>query len=97
MSFYVHLTGPDALNGWYSPAEGMIYAGIVNVNTGEVYASSTFYTSNIQGYADINGGQWGVLLNNGDQLCVRVLNTTGLNYSNVASGDYVRFSTQRVG
>lgn len=97
MSFYVHLTGPDAVNGWYSLAEGMIYAGIVDVVTGEVYASSTFYTSNIQKYADINGGQWGVLLNAGDQLCVRVLNTTGLNYTTVAPDDYVRFSTQRVG
>lgn len=97
IGYFVHLTGPDLVNGWLSPI-GMLYAGIVNFTTDEVYAASTYYPSNIQLYADINGGQWGVQLTAGDQLCVRITNTTTLSYSPVfGSTDYVRFSAQKIG
>jgi len=97
IGYFTHMTGPDPVNGWLSPS-GMIYAGIVNFTTSEVYAASTYYPTNIQLYADINGGQWGVQLTTGDQLCVRITNTTALTYTPTIGGtDYVRFSAQKIG
>jgi hypothetical protein len=97
IGYFVHMTGPDPLNGWLS-LNGMIYAGIVNFTTNEVYAASTYYPTNVQLFADINGGQWGVQLTAGDQLCVRITNTTVQNYVPVIGGtDYVRFSAQKIG
>ena len=97
IGYFVHMTGPDPLNGWLSPS-GMIYAGILNFTTSEVFAASTYYPTNIQLYADINGGQWGVQLTAGDQLCVRITNTTALTYTPTIGGtDYVRFSAQKIG
>lgn len=97
IGYFTHMTGPDPLNGWLS-TNGMIYAGIVNFTTNEVYAASTYYPTNIQLYADINGGQWGVQLTAGDQLCVRITNTTTQTYTPLIGGtDYVRFSAQKIG
>ena len=97
IGYFTHMTGPDPVNGWLS-LNGMIYAGIVNFTTNEVYAASTYYPTNVQLYADINGGQWGVQLTAGDQLCVRITNTTLLTYTPLIGGtDYVRFSAQKIG
>jgi hypothetical protein len=96
ISYFAHLTGPDPTTGW-EDQNGMLYAGILNFTTNEVYAASTYYPANIQLYSDINGGQWGVQLTAGDQLCVRITNTTILSYSPVPGVDYVRFSAQKIG
>jgi hypothetical protein len=102
LSFFIHLSDP--LYGWQNPSStppfqvvsSAIVSGVVNQITNEVYAANNFYPSVPQLYADINGAQWGVELVAGDQLCLRIINTSGVNYS-PQTGDYVRFSIQKIG
>jgi hypothetical protein len=100
MSFFIHLSDP--LQGWLtsvSPAPtvgGALVAGLVNFVTGEIYASNSFLASVPQLYADINGASWGIELTTGDQICLKIMNTTGISYIPQV-GDYLRFSLQKIG
>jgi hypothetical protein len=101
LSFFVHLT--DSVNGWQNPStvpganlDSAVVAGLVNPITNEVYAANNFFPSVPQLYADINGAQWGVELTAGDQICLKVMNTSGVLYI-PSVGDYFRFSLQKVG
>ena len=101
LSFFVHLT--DSVNGWQNPStvpganlDSAVVAGLVNPTTNEVYAANNFFPSVPQLYADINGAQWGVELTAGDQICLKVMNTSGVLYV-PSIGDYFRFSLQKVG
>ena len=101
LSFFIHLT--DSVDGWQNPStvpganlDSAVVAGLVNPVTNEVYAANNFFPSVPQLYADINGAQWGVELTAGDQICLRIMNTSGVFYvPNI--GDYFRFSLQKVG
>lgn len=101
LSFFIHLT--DSAYGWQNPStvpganlDSAVVAGLVNPITNEVYAANNFFPSVPQLYADINGAQWGVELTAGDQICLKVMNTSGVLYTPTA-GDYFRFSLQKVG
>jgi len=100
MSFFIHLSDP--LQGWLtsvSPAPtvgGALVAGLTNFITGEVYTSNSFLASVPQLYADINGASWGIELTIGDQICLKIMNTTGISYIPQV-GDYLRFSLQKIG
>jgi hypothetical protein len=100
LSFFIHLSDP--LQGWLtsvSPAPtvgGALVAGLVNFITGEIYASNSFLASVPQLYADINGASWGIELTTGDQICLKIMNTTGISYTPQV-GDYLRFSLQKIG
>jgi hypothetical protein len=101
LSFFIHLT--DSVNGWQNPSlipgtnlDSAIIAGLVNPVTNIVYAANNFFPSVPQLYADINGAQWGVELSAGDQVCLRIMNTSGVFYT-PSVGDYFRFSLQKIG
>ena len=75
--------------------DGMISAGIVDPVIDKIYAGSHFYSSNEQLYAELNGAQIGVLLFSGQQICLKVTNTTGVPYFTDIT-DHSRMTIQQV-
>jgi len=101
ISYFVHLT--DSVSGWQNPSttpgsnlNSAVVAGLINPITGFIYAANNFFPSVPQLYCDINGAQWGVELNAGDQMLLVIMNTSGVFYT-PSTGDYFRFSLQKVG
>jgi len=101
ISYFVHLT--DSVSGWQNPStvpganlDSAVVAGLINPITGLIYASNNFFPSVPQLYCDINGAQWGVELTAGDQILLAIMNTSGILYT-PSTGDYFRFSLQKVG
>jgi hypothetical protein len=73
----------------------MISAGIVDPVIDKIYVGSHFYSSNEQLYAELNGAQIGVLLFSGQQICLKVTNTTGVPYFTDIT-DHTRMTIQQV-
>lgn len=76
---------------------GMLSAGITDPANTILYVGSHTTPGPFQREAYLSGGQVHVRLNPGDQLCLRVNNTTGINYSwSLSSDDYTSMTIQRV-
>ena len=76
-------------------SDGMISAGIVDPVLDKIYVGSHFYSSNEQPYAELNGAQIGVVLFSGQQICLKVTNTTGVPYFTDIT-DHTRMTIQQV-
>jgi hypothetical protein len=76
-------------------ADGMLSAGIVDPVSEAIYVGSHFYSSNQQPFAELNGAQVGVLLFQGQQICLKVTNTTGIPYFTDIT-DHTRMTIQQV-
>jgi hypothetical protein len=59
---------------------GMISAGIVRPTDDYIYVGSHLVPGPLQKEAHLSGGQVQILINEGEQLCLKVNNTTGVNY-----------------
>jgi hypothetical protein len=95
LNAYVHLTKSTGPNGWYSGAPGFFIAGIVSFTGCNFYAVDQLNVVGPLKHLDITTTLSGVPLAAGTQLCLRVLNATGVNYTPI-SGDVYRLSIQRV-
>jgi hypothetical protein len=76
---------------------GMISAGITDPSNTILYVGNHTTPFQYQKEAHLSGGQVNVFLNQGDQLCLRVNNTTGVPYVyNNGTQDYTSMTIQRV-
>jgi len=81
---------------------GMLSAGITDPANTILYVGSHTTPGPFQKEAYLSGGQVHVRLNPGDQLCLRVNNTTGINYTwtpatlTLVGEDYTSMTIQRV-
>ena len=84
-------------DGWYtSGAAGMIQAAVVKDAAEDVYVGDTYTSVNIQKSAYMSGAIGGFQLTAGDKLCLKIINTTGTNYSATVAGDFARMSIRKV-
>jgi hypothetical protein len=74
---------------------GMMSAGIVDPINDIIYAGEHRYISDDSQYFEINGSQVNVFIYQGQQLCLKLTNTTGSNYV-YNSGDYCRMTIQKI-
>jgi hypothetical protein len=87
----------QTITGTSTSSIGMISAGITDPSNTILYVGSHTTPAVFQKEAYLSGGQVHVLLNQGDQLCLRVNNTTGIPYSyNNGTTDYTSMTIQRV-
>jgi hypothetical protein len=94
ISFYVHMTRSTG-SGWLNLESGsMLRAGIVHPSLNNIYVGSTFSATTIQRHADMSGGLNGVPLTAGNQLCLKVINESGYNYTSI-EGDVCSLSIKK--
>lgn len=74
---------------------GMMSAGIVDPVNNIIYAGEHRYISDDSQYFEINGSQVNVFIYQGQQLCLKLTNTTGSNYV-YNLGDYCRMTIQKI-
>jgi len=87
----------DSGDGWYtSGSAGMIQAAVVKNGTEDVYVGGTYASVNIQKSAYISSSIGGFQLTAGDELCLKIINTTGSAYTLAVAGDFARMSIRKV-
>ena len=85
------------VGGWYgASAAGMIQAALVTGTGEDVYIGNTYASVNIQQSAYISGAIGGYQLTAGDEVCLKLINTTGTAYSATVAGDFCRMSIRKV-
>jgi len=76
---------------------GMLSAGITNLDATKIYVGSHTTPGSFQREAYLAGGQVNVVLNQGEKLCLRLNNTTGINYVwHQSSSDWTSMTIQKV-
>lgn len=94
LSLFAHFTNAG---DWYDALNpgGMFGAGIMSAAGCNFYAGQWITLMRTQKHIDITAQAVGMQITAGTQLCLKVMNLTGINYISQA-GDVVRFSVQRI-
>lgn len=96
----VEFTGCTSLvsNAILNPEYGMISAGITRPDNSKLYVGSHITPKEFTREAHLSGGQVNVLLNQGEELCLKVNNTTGIAYTPIGGNnkDYTAMTIQLV-
>ena len=97
LSFAIQMTCEET-NGWFdSGTPGIIRAAIVKKDTNDVYIASTWSSVVIQSQAHISASIGGYNINSGDQLELKIINSSGESYGyDSATGDFARMSIRKV-
>ena len=90
LSFFASLT---ILTGW---SNGRVRAGIAHPTSCIFYCVNAMELSVNVERAQVSGSAFGLELNLGDQLAMKIVNATATSYTTVA-GDVVRFTARKVG
>lgn len=84
-------------DGWYtSGSAGMLQAALVTDTGEDVYVGSTYASVNIQQSAYLSGAIGGYQMTAGDKVCLKIINTTGTNYTTPVVGDFCSMSIRKV-
>jgi len=110
LNFYIHLTIDDEPNGWYVPRTvtvsstpstvtlpgfGMIGAGIMTPTGCQFYCGNYITITRIMKHIDISGASLGMPITAGTQLCLKIVNISGIDYTSF-EGDAQRLVIQRI-
>jgi hypothetical protein len=94
LGFYCHYTYNSG-NGFYSGSAGIFKAGLCTPIGNNIFVGSSFTVIGPEKHIDISGSIIGLNLNEGTQMCLKCINSTGVNYT-AFSGDVVRLEVQRI-
>lgn len=97
LSFFIHFTRNDGVNGWYSSGgPGMFTAGVCSPTGSNVYCANTLVIPTFPlKHISMSGDALGMNITAGTQLCLKVMNASAYNYTSIV-GDVVRLVVQRV-
>jgi hypothetical protein len=98
LDFFVHLTIESTTHpdGWYTGAPGLFIAGITSYTNCSMYTISQVQVLGPLKHLQLTGSALGMNIAQGTELCLRVVNMTGRDYTTNIVGDVTRMTIQRV-